>query len=559
MTAPCPRTSCVWAAWRCATACSCTGRRTGPPRCATTPGRSRWRPGASPTSAARRRGRARRARRAQARRGDGRDPARQAGAAGGAPADAGRAARSARWARRRSAAGDPQRVRGRRSAIGPRGARWARRRAWSPALLAAARAASSPPTTASSTSRSPPTRRTARRRTPTRSTTAAARTWWRRCSPPPRSATSPRAARACAAPPPRRPSGSAARLWRSRCSPGASATPTRALARLLRRPGHEIQRVVGTREPTAEQLEVGQAALAEILRVEACPPARLARPARPYHSPMATEAAPPNAARSRRLPAARRPDPRGLLLGRLLQLHQGSCSWRPRPPPARDDAGVPEAGLGPRRDRRGDRGAASSWPAGDWDGLGRLEVHALHEGDEIAPGETVMTIEGDYALFAHLETVYLGCARPPHADHAQRARGGRGRGGKPILFFPARHDHWLVQTGDGWAAHVAGAIGVSTDAQASWWGGAAIGTVPHGLIAAFGGDTVAAAQRVRRPLRRRDERDRAGGLRERLRAHGARGGRRARRPASGACAWTPPSGWSTARSGTRWATSTRPG
>ena len=42
-----------------------------------------------------------------------------------------------------------------------------------------------------------------------------------------------------------------------------------ALARLLRVPGHEIQRALGTREPTAEQLEVGEAALAEILRVEA--------------------------------------------------------------------------------------------------------------------------------------------------------------------------------------------------------------------------------------------------------------------------------------------------
>jgi nicotinate phosphoribosyltransferase len=40
---------------------------------------------------------------------------------------------------------------------------------------------------------------------------------------------------------------------------------------------------------------------------------------------------------------------------------------------------------------------------------------------------------------------------------------------------------------------VAGAIGVSTDAQASWWGGRGIGTVPHGLIAAYGGDTVKAA------------------------------------------------------------------
>jgi uncharacterized protein YqhQ len=47
--------------------------------------------------------------------------------------------------------------------------------------------------------------------------------------------------------------------------------PKSRLTRMLRRPGHEIQRAVGTREPTAEQLEVGQAALAEILRVEGAP------------------------------------------------------------------------------------------------------------------------------------------------------------------------------------------------------------------------------------------------------------------------------------------------
>jgi uncharacterized protein YqhQ len=47
--------------------------------------------------------------------------------------------------------------------------------------------------------------------------------------------------------------------------------PDSALTRLLRRPGHEIQRVVGTREPTEEQLAVGRAALAEILRVEDAP------------------------------------------------------------------------------------------------------------------------------------------------------------------------------------------------------------------------------------------------------------------------------------------------
>jgi nicotinate phosphoribosyltransferase len=127
----------------------------------------------------------------------------------------------------------------------------------------------------------------------------------------------------------------------------------------------------------------------------------------------------------------------------------------------------------------------------DWDAL---DVHALHEGDEIAPMETVMTIEGDYSLFAHLETVYLGCLARRSLIMRNVREVVDAAHGKPILFFPARHDHWLVQTGDGWSAHVAGAIGVSTDAQASWWGGVGVGTVPHGLIAAFRGDTVGAAR-----------------------------------------------------------------
>src|SRR5512133_944949 len=136
------------------------------------------------------------------------------------------------------------------------------------------------------------------------------------------------------------------------------------------------------------------------------------------------------------------------------------------------------------------RHVALGWEEG-WD---ELEVRALHEGDEVSPRETVMTIEGDYGLFAHLETVYLGCmARRTLVMRNVKAVVDAAHG-KPILFFPARHDHWLVQTGDGWAAHVAGAIGVSTDAQASWWGGRGVGTVPHALIAAFGGDTVAAAR-----------------------------------------------------------------
>jgi nicotinate phosphoribosyltransferase len=132
---------------------------------------------------------------------------------------------------------------------------------------------------------------------------------------------------------------------------------------------------------------------------------------------------------------------------------------------------------------------------GSWeDGWPQLTVKALHEGDEIAPRETVLTIEGDYSLFAHLETVYLGSLARRTLIMRNVREVVNAAGGKQILYFPARHDHWLVQTGDGWAAHIAGAIGVSTDAQASWWGGRGLGTVPHGLIAAYDGDTVAAAK-----------------------------------------------------------------
>ena len=68
--------------------------------------------------------------------------------------------------------------------------------------------------------------------------------------------------------------------------------------------------------------------------------------------------------------------------------------------------------------------AARVWELG-WD---RLDVSALHDGDEVGAWETVMTIEGDYSLFAHLETVFLGALDAAHADRYERApRGGRRR------------------------------------------------------------------------------------------------------------------------------------
>jgi nicotinate phosphoribosyltransferase len=122
-----------------------------------------------------------------------------------------------------------------------------------------------------------------------------------------------------------------------------------------------------------------------------------------------------------------------------------------------------------------------------------LEVEALHDGDRVQPYETVMLIRGPYQAFAHLETLYLGVLARRTRVATNTRLVVEAAWPKPVMFFPARFDHWLVQTGDGYAAHIAGAIGVSTDAQASWWGSTGLGTVPHALIAAFGGDTVAAS------------------------------------------------------------------
>ena len=130
---------------------------------------------------------------------------------------------------------------------------------------------------------------------------------------------------------------------------------------------------------------------------------------------------------------------------------------------------------------------AIEWP--------ELEVRALYDGDPIAPWETVLLIDGPYDAIAHLETLYLGVLSRRTRVGTNTRRVVEAARPKEVMFFPARHDHWLVQTGDGYAAHIAGAIGVSTDAQASWWGSEGVGTVPHALIAAYGGDSVLATRK----------------------------------------------------------------
>jgi nicotinate phosphoribosyltransferase len=133
-------------------------------------------------------------------------------------------------------------------------------------------------------------------------------------------------------------------------------------------------------------------------------------------------------------------------------------------------------------------------------GAGALEVRALRDGDRVDAWEPVIETTGPYRLIAHLESVYLGVLARRSLVASNVRRVVTAAGGKPVLFFADRFDHWATQGGDGYAAFVGGAEGVATDAQAAWWGERGLGTTPHALIATFGGDTVAAMRAFARHI-----------------------------------------------------------
>ncbi len=129
------------------------------------------------------------------------------------------------------------------------------------------------------------------------------------------------------------------------------------------------------------------------------------------------------------------------------------------------------------------------------DDFGALTVNALYEGDGYDDWETVMTVEGPYEAFGYLETICLGALgrRTKVCTNARLI--STAANSKPVIFFGARDDVLTNQPGDGYAAMVGGVKMVSTDAQASLFAGKSVGTIPHALIAACGGDTVRATQR----------------------------------------------------------------
>src|SRR5215204_3600845 len=144
---------------------------------------------------------------------------------------------------------------------------------------------------------------------------------------------------------------------------------------------------------------------------------------------------------------------------------------------------------------------ASPSPDGAQYGLRDFTIDTLIDGDPIAPWDTVMWIRGPYVAFAHLETPYLGvlARRSLVASNVRRVIDAAA--GKPVIYMGARHDDWRVQTPDGFAAMMGGAGAVSSHAGGAWWGAKGVGTMPHAMIAAFGGDTLEATLAFARYLR----------------------------------------------------------
>ncbi|MFD2705331.1 nicotinate phosphoribosyltransferase [Salibacterium lacus] len=126
-----------------------------------------------------------------------------------------------------------------------------------------------------------------------------------------------------------------------------------------------------------------------------------------------------------------------------------------------------------------------------------LVIHSLEDGDKVEPYETVLTIEGPYPNFGHLEGLIDGifARRTSVATNvynvvkAARKSGAR----KPVIFMGDRDDHFTQQAGDGYSAYIGGSKAQATHAMSEWWGKEGMGTMPHALIQLFEGDVVAAS------------------------------------------------------------------
>ena len=126
----------------------------------------------------------------------------------------------------------------------------------------------------------------------------------------------------------------------------------------------------------------------------------------------------------------------------------------------------------------------------DWS---QLSVNALYDGDRVEADETVMTVDARFDLFAHLAPLCVGVlSRRTRVTTNARSLVEAARP-KPVMTLPARNDHWLLHRGDALAAQIGGTSQL-TGTQGASRSQPPLMLVPHALVGAYGGDTVAAVR-----------------------------------------------------------------
>ena len=226
------------------------------------------------------------------------------------------------------------------------------------------------------------------------------------------------------------------------------------------------------------------------------------------------------------------------------------------------DAGLPAQALGARRHGRGDRDPARVRRAR---GAGRRVAdrlrrargaRALRRRRDRAVGDGDDDRGRLLALLPPRDGLPRRASRAARWSRRTSARSSTPRRASRSCSSPPATTTGCVQTGDGYAAHIAGAIGVSTDAQASWWGGRGVGTVPHGADRGLRRRHRARRAALRRGYARRHEHRRPRRLRQRLASAPRSRSPRARAAALGRAARHVDT-MVDARCGRRWASSTR--
>ncbi len=123
-----------------------------------------------------------------------------------------------------------------------------------------------------------------------------------------------------------------------------------------------------------------------------------------------------------------------------------------------------------------------------------LKILALNDGDMINANEPVLKITGRYEDFGFLESAIDGilARRTSVATNAYRVL--KVTNGKKVLNMADRQDDPYNQSGDGYAAYIAGMRLFSTDACGKWTGLTGKGTMPHALIQLCDGDIIKASE-----------------------------------------------------------------